>query len=57
MIVELITVLWIAVVVGTAHFILTIVWPDLFSDNLDSADTEPLLTDSPVPSPLYKGKA
>ena len=53
----LITVLWIAVVVSAAYFLMTIMLPDLFTDTSDSVETEPLLIDSPVPSPLYQGKA
>jgi hypothetical protein len=53
----LITVLWITAVVSAAYFLLTIMLPDLFTDNSDSVETEPLLTDSPVPSPLCQGEA
>ena len=57
LLVLLITVLWVLVVVSAAYFLLTIMLPDLFTDNLDSEDTEPIFTDGPVPSPLYQGKA
>ena len=50
----LIMVLWIAAVVSAAYFLLTIILPDLFTENLDSDYSDPLPIHGPASFQLYQ---